>query len=87
MDPKCSIHYKSIKPDDIACSDFELIGSGSMMEKQEKVFKYIEATWYDIHCKDKKEVKKIIREEILKNPDLEFKKLYLKCKRRCIAEL
>ncbi len=57
------------------------------MNKEEKIFNYIEATWYDIHCKDKKEVRKIIQEELTKNPDEEFRKLYLKCKRRCIAEL
>lgn len=33
------------------------------MNKEEKIFNYIEATWYDIHCKDKKEVRKIIQEE------------------------
>lgn len=30
------------------------------MNKEEKIFNYIEATWYDIHCKDKKEVRKVI---------------------------
>lgn len=57
------------------------------IEKEEKIYTYIEATWYDIHCKDKKEVKEIIRHEVEKYPDCEFKKLYLKCKRKCIAEL
>ena len=56
-------------------------------EKEEKIYKYIEATWYDIHCKDKRDVRKIIHEEVKKHPDCEFKRLYIKCKRRCIAEL
>ena len=56
-------------------------------EKEEKIYKYIEATWYDIHCKDKKEVKEIIRQEVEKYPNCVFSKLYIKCKRRCIAEL
>lgn len=30
------------------------------MNKEEKIFNYIEATWHDIHCKDKKEVRKVI---------------------------
>ena len=57
------------------------------LEKEEKIYKYIEMTWYDIHCKDKNEVRKIIQKELEKYPDCEFKKIYLKCKRKCIAEL
>lgn len=55
--------------------------------KQDKIFKYIEFTWYDIHCKDKKEVRKIIGHEIMKHPEMDFDKLCLHCKRKCMAEL
>ena len=56
-------------------------------EKEEKIYKYIEATWYDIRCKDKKEVRKIIGHEIMKHPEMDFDKLCLHCKRKCMAEL
>lgn len=54
---------------------------------QDKIYKYIEFTWYDIHCKDKKDVQKIIAREILKHPEMDFDEIYLHCKRKCMAEL
>lgn len=56
-------------------------------EKQGKVYKYVEATWFEIHCKDKNEVKKIIAREILDHPEMDYDKLCLHCKRICMAEL
>ena len=33
------------------------------------IFNYVRATWYESKCKDKDEIKRIIREELKKSPN------------------
>ena len=57
---------------------------------EEMILRYVRATWYESKCKDKDEIKKIIREELEKRPnymDMKMSKLCLVIKRRCMAEL
>ena len=57
---------------------------------EERVYNYVKATWYDSKCKDKDDIKRIIREEISKRPDymdIKLSKLCLIIKRRCMSEL
>lgn len=59
-------------------------------EIEEMIFNYVIATWYESKCRDKKEIKRIIHEEIGKRPnymDMDMKKLRLIIKRRCMSEL
>ncbi len=59
-------------------------------EIEEMIFNYVRATWYESKCKQKEDIKRIIREEINKRPnymDMQMSKLCLIIKRRCMAEL
>ena len=51
------------------------------------VYYYVRATWYESKCKDKEEIKMIIREVISENDDLSVVKMGILCKRRCLSEL
>lgn len=54
------------------------------------IFDYVRATWYESKCKDKDDIKRIIKEELKKRPnymDMSMSKLCLIIKRRCMAEL
>lgn len=51
------------------------------------VYYYVTATWYESHCKDKNEIKRIIREVIRENKNLSVTKMGLKARRRCQSEL
>ena len=54
------------------------------------LYNYIQDTWYESKCKDPKDIKRIIREELQKRPqymDMKMSRLCLAIKRRCIAEL
>ena len=54
---------------------------------EEKMFNYITSMWYESKCKDKKQIRRIITEEIENNPKMEYNKLSLKALRRCMSEL
>lgn len=54
------------------------------------IFSYIRNNWYESKCKDKNDIKRIIREELKKRPnymDMKMSKLCLIIKRRCMSEL
>lgn len=56
----------------------------------EMIFNYVRTTWYDSKCKNKEDIKRIIREELKKRPnymEMQMSKLCLIIKRRCQAEL
>ena len=51
---------------------------------------YLRGSWYEYRCKDKKEIRRIIIEELEKRPnymDMNIAKLCLTIKRRCMSEL
>ena len=51
---------------------------------------YLRGAWYEYRCKDKKEIRRIIIEELEKRPnymDMNIAKLCLIIKRRCMSEL
>ena len=57
-----------------------------MKPLKERLYTYIISMWYESKCKDKKEIKRIIDEEIKAN-NMNFKKLRLHTLRRCKSEL
>lgn len=57
-----------------------------MKSIEDRLYLYVRCMWYESTCKDKKLIKKIIREE-LEHGDMEFNKLRLKILRRCKSEL
>ena len=57
---------------------------------EEMIFNYVRATWYESKCKDKDEIKRIIKEELKRRPnymDMDMAKLCFQIKKRCMAEL
>ena len=52
-----------------------------------KVIWYVYATWYGVHCHDRKDIERIIDQVIQENPDLnDYVKLGVIAKRRCMNE-
>ena len=57
---------------------------------EEMIFNYIRSTWYESKCKDRNEIRRIIREELKKRPnymDMNMTKLCFQIKKRCMSEL
>ena len=54
---------------------------------EEKLYNYVTMMWYESNCKDHKEIKRIISEEIQDNPNKTYLDLRLPVLRRCKREL
>lgn len=58
-----------------------------MKTKEEKLYYYVTAMWYESRCKDKQRIKEIIAEELKENPVTDPKKFKTHILRRCKNEL
>lgn len=54
--------------------------------EMEMCHNYLQRQWYSYECADKKQIDKIIKEELSKKTDERFDRIMLKIRRRCIAE-
>ena len=54
-----------------------------MKTKEEKLYYYVTAMWYESRCKDKQRIKEIIAEELKENPVTDPKKFKTHILRRC----
>ena len=57
------------------------------MNLEEQLYNYVIGMWYESRCKDKKQIQRIVKEEMKKHPHRDFKKLRLHTLRRCKSEL
>jgi len=54
---------------------------------ENRLYYYVTSMWYESRCKNKNEIKRIIKEEIKTHPDMPPRKLALHTLRRCKSEL